>query len=77
MLKDVSVVPPDSIVKTSSDLKPDDVDLILSRDKESLNPGSFIIRQGDFARFFLDVWFDPLYRSYNFAKAETHALVCI
>ncbi len=27
------------------------------------------------AKFFLDTWFDPLYRSYNFQKAEGHALV--
>lgn len=76
MLKDVSVVPPDSIIKTFSHLKASDIDLILSRDREDLNPGSFVIRQGDFARFFLDIWFDPLFRTYNFAKAEIHALVC-
>lgn len=76
MLKDASVVPPDSVIKTFSHLKADDIDLILSSDKESLDPGSFVIRQGDFARFFLDVWLDPLYRNYNFVRAEAHALVC-
>jgi mannan polymerase II complex MNN11 subunit len=75
MLKDVPVVPPDSIIKTFSHLKPEDVDLIISTDNEDLNPGSFVLRQGDFARFFLDMWFDPLYRKYNFQKAEMHALV--
>ncbi|GAQ08223.1 uncharacterized alpha-1,2-galactosyltransferase C1289.13c [Aspergillus lentulus] len=74
MLKDVPVVPPDSIIKTFSHLKPEDVDLIISTDNEDLNPGSFVLRQGDFARFFLDMWFDPLYRKYNFQKAEMHAL---
>ncbi|RJE23062.1 Alpha-1,6-mannosyltransferase subunit [Aspergillus sclerotialis] len=74
MLKDVSVVPPDSVVKTFSHLKASDIDLIISRDKEDLNPGSFVLRQGDFASFFLDLWFDPLFRAYNFAKAEVHAL---
>lgn len=77
MLKDVSVVPPDSIIKTFSHLKPSDIDLIISRDREDLSPGSFVLRQGDFARFFLDLWFDPLFRRYNFAKAEVHALVCV
>lgn len=77
MLKDVSVVPPDSIIKTFAHLKPSDIDLIISRDKEDLNPGSFVLRQGNFARFFLDLWFDPLFRRYNFAKAEVHALVCV
>lgn len=75
MLKDVPVVPPDSIIKTFSHLKPQDVDLILSTDSESLSSGSFVIKQGEFAQTFLDIWFDPLYRNYNFAKAEAHALV--
>ena len=75
MLKDVPVVPPDSIIKTFSHLQSQDVDLILSTDSESLSSGSFVIKQGEFAQTFLDIWFDPLYRSYNFAKAETHALV--
>ncbi|KAI9697289.1 MAG: hypothetical protein M1836_004853 [Candelina mexicana] len=74
MLKDVPVVPPDSVIKTFSHLKGDQVDLVLTQDKEGLGPGSFIIKQGDWAKFFLDSWFDPLYRSYNFQKAEGHAL---
>ncbi|GKZ19178.1 hypothetical protein AbraIFM66951_008012 [Aspergillus brasiliensis] len=74
MLKDVSVVPPDSIIKTFSHLQAQDVDLIMTTDAEDLSSGSFLIRQGDFAKYFLDFWFDPLYISYNFAKAETHVL---
>ncbi|EAW10520.1 putative alpha-1,6-mannosyltransferase subunit [Aspergillus clavatus NRRL 1] len=74
MLKETPVVPPDSIIKTFSHLKPDDVDLIMSTDSEDLNPGSLLLRQGEFARFFLDLWFEPLYRKYNFQKAEMHAL---
>ena len=75
MIKDLPVVPPDSIIKTFSHLKGDDVAFVLTQDKEGLSSGSFIIRNGDWAEFFLDTWFDPLYRSYNFQKAETHALV--
>ncbi|EAU35796.1 conserved hypothetical protein [Aspergillus terreus NIH2624] len=75
MLREVSVVPPDSIIKTFAHLKPEDIDLIISTDKEDLASGSFVLKQGEFARFFLDIWFDPLYRQYNFAKAEIHALV--
>ncbi|KAJ5823164.1 hypothetical protein N7447_005504 [Penicillium robsamsonii] len=74
MMKDVPIVPPDSIIKTFAHQKENDVDLILTQDSEDLNSGSFILKNGEFARFFLDVWFDPLYRNYNFAKAETHGL---
>lgn len=76
MLRDVAVVPPDSVIKTFSHLKGDKVDLVITQDGEGLCQGSFIIRQTDWAKFFLDTWFDPLYRSYNFQKAEGHALVC-
>jgi mannan polymerase II complex MNN11 subunit len=74
MLKDVPIVPPDSIIKTFA-LKEKDVDFILTQDSEDLSPSSFILKNGDFARFFLDLWFDPLFRNYNFAKAEIHGLV--
>ncbi|KAI2700887.1 CAZyme family GT34 [Penicillium roqueforti] len=74
MLKDVPIVPPDSIIKTFVHQKEQDVDLIITQDSEDLNPGSFILKNGEFARFFLDVWFDPLYRNFNFARAEAHGL---
>lgn len=75
MLKNVPVVPPDSVIKTFSDLTSKDIELVLTTDSEDLSAGSFVIKQGEFAKFFLDVWSDPLYRNYNFVKAETHALV--
>lgn len=75
MFKDKPVVPPDSIIKTFSHLKGEDVEFVLTQDKEGLASGSFVIKNGEWAKFFLDTWFDPLYRSYNFQKAETHALV--
>lgn len=74
MIVDTSVVPPDSVIKTFSHLKGDRIDFVLSQDYEGLAGGSMIIRTGDWAKYFLDAWFDPLYRSYNFQKAEGHAL---
>ena len=76
MLREKPVVPPDSVIKTFGNLKGDRIDLILTQDGEGLCQGSFIVKNGEWARFFLDTWFDPLYRSYNFQKAEAHALVC-
>lgn len=75
MRKDLPVVPPDSIIKTFSHLRGQDVDLVISQDKEGLSTSSFLVRNGEWARFFLETWFGPLYRSYNFQKAEVHALV--
>lgn len=75
LLKDQPIVPPDSVIKTFPLLKGGQVDVVLSQDKDGLAPSSIILRRGEWAKFFLDTWFDPLYRSYNFQKAETHALV--
>lgn len=75
MIKGLPVVPPDSIIKTFSDLKGDHVGLVITQDKDGMAPGSFIVRNGEWAKFLLDTWFDPLYRSYNFQKAELHTLV--
>ena len=75
MMRDKPVVPPDSVIRTFSHLHGDKIDLIVTQDGEGLCQGSFILRRGEWAKFFLDTWFDPLYRSYNFQKAEGHALV--
>lgn len=75
MIKDHPVVPPDSIIKTFTHLKGQDADFVLTQDKEGLSVGSFLVRNGEWAEFFLETWFNPIYRSYNFQKAEAHALV--
>jgi mannan polymerase II complex MNN11 subunit len=75
MLRDTPVVPPDSVIKTFAHQTGDEVDLILTQDEDGLAQRVFILRQGEWAKFFLDTWFDPLFRSYNFQKAEAHALV--
>jgi mannan polymerase II complex MNN11 subunit len=77
MMKDQPVVPPDSVIRTFGHLRGEKIDLLLTQDTSGLAPSSFILRRGDWADYFLDAWFDPLYRSYNFQKAEVHALVCL
>ena len=74
MLTNEPVVPPDSVIKTFGNLKGDRIDFVVTQDKEGLVPTSIIVRNGDWAKYFLDAWFDPIYRSYNFQKAESHAL---
>ncbi|KIW06242.1 uncharacterized protein PV09_02716 [Verruconis gallopava] len=73
-ITDIPVVPPDSVIRTTRDQPGDLVDLLLVQDREGLSVRSFVLRNGDWAKFFLDAWFDPLYRTYNFQKAERHAL---
>lgn len=75
MLRDQPIVPPNSVIKTFPNLKGTNIDFVLTQDNSGLSSSSFIIRKGDWSKFFLDIWFDPLYRSYNFQKGHTHALV--
>lgn len=75
MIKDHPVIPPDSIIKTFAHLKGQDTHFVVSQDKEGLIHRSVIVRNGEWAKFFLETWLDPLYRSYNFQKAEGHGLV--
>ncbi|KAI5457390.1 galactosyl transferase GMA12/MNN10 family-domain-containing protein [Mariannaea sp. PMI_226] len=74
MLKDRPIVPPNSIIKTFSHLKGQDARFIISQDKAGLVMDSMVIRNGEWAKFFAETWINPLYRSYNFQKAERHAL---
>ena len=44
MLKDIPVVPPDSVIHTFSHLKPSQVYLILTQDADNVAHTSFILR---------------------------------
>ncbi|EMT62506.1 Putative alpha-1,2-galactosyltransferase C8D2.17 [Fusarium odoratissimum] len=68
------IVPPDSIIKTFSHLKGEDAGLVISQDEAGLVTNSYILKNGEWAKFFIETWMDPLYQSYNFQKAERHAL---
>lgn len=86
MRKDIPVVPPDSVIHTFSHLKPSQVYLILTQDMDNVAHTSLILRNTEaisvakgkpkdgWTQYFLDAWFDPLYRAYAFQKAENHAL---
>lgn len=75
MVKDHPVVPPDSIIKTFSHLRGTETDIVIAHDNDGIMSDSIVVRNGDWAKFFLEMWMDPLYRSYNFEKVEQHALV--
>ncbi|KAF2202064.1 alpha-1,6-mannosyltransferas-like protein subunit [Delitschia confertaspora ATCC 74209] len=74
MIVNEPVVPPDSVIKTFANLKGERIDVVVTQDREGLSVESFAVRRGEWAKYFLDAWFDPIYRNYNFQKAEGHAL---
>jgi mannan polymerase II complex MNN11 subunit len=75
MIRDKPIVPPDSIIKTFAHMRGKDVSLVISHDKDGIISDNVLIKNGEWAKYFTELWFDPLYRSYNFQKAERHALV--
>ncbi|KAF8534398.1 galactosyl transferase GMA12/MNN10 family-domain-containing protein [Trichophaea hybrida] len=72
--RDVPIVPPDSVIRTYRHVPPQRIQFIISQDKTGLQPGSMIIKSGAWANYFLDAWYDPMFRFYSFAKAEQNAL---
>ena len=75
-LRDVPVFPPENTIRTSS-LKNQplsQIGLILTHGGGLLHTGSIIVRRGDYAKFLLDSWNDPLVRSYGFPGHENQAL---
>jgi mannan polymerase II complex MNN11 subunit len=74
LIPDRSIVPPDSVIRTFKHKSASHVDLVMTQDHSSLSDDSFLVRRGPWAHFFLDSWYDPLYRSYNFQDAQAHAL---
>ncbi|KAH8174880.1 galactosyl transferase GMA12/MNN10 family protein [Sarocladium implicatum] len=65
---------PESIIETFGHLQPKDAALLISQDKSGLAVDSMIVKNSEWAKFLLEQWLEPLYRSYNFEKAERHAL---
>ena len=67
-------VTPSSVIRTYKNVKPENIEAVFIRDHEGVGSGTFVLKRGEWAKYFLDAWFDPLYRSYNFQRAERHAL---
>jgi len=74
MRRDVPIVPPSSVIKTYRHVPAERMQFIITQDREGLQPDSMIIKNGAWANYFLDAWYDPMFRLYNFPKKERHAL---
>jgi len=75
-LRDVSLFPPDQVFRTPT-LRTQPVSqigLILSHGAGYIHTGSILLRGGDYAKFVLDSWNDPLVRSYGFPGNDHQAL---
>ena len=88
MLRGQDIIPPSGVIKTYKGTDPRDIQLILTQDITGISTGSMILRRteeempggkksggAEYGYFLLDVWWDPLYKSYKFKKEERHALV--
>lgn len=59
-LRDTPIVPPDSVIRTLKATSADSIQFILSQDHQGLNTKSFLLRNGDFAKYLLDTWNEPV-----------------
>ncbi|OLL26031.1 putative alpha-1,2-galactosyltransferase [Neolecta irregularis DAH-3] len=72
-LKDVSIVPPNGLIRTLKD-ESSQIYLIISSNEQGIYPGELLLRQGEYAKALLDTWNNVLYRQYNWERAEQSAL---
>lgn len=74
MLRDIPIVPPDSVIRTPKYVPATKIDVIVTQDHTGLHPGSMLIRRNDFSEYLLDAWYDPMFRDYGFPKGEQDTL---
>lgn len=74
ILRDIPIVPPDSVMRTPKHVPAAKIAFIISQDHEGLHPGSMLMQRGDYAHYLLDAWFDPMLRNYDFIKGDQHSL---
>lgn len=60
MLRDIPVVPPESVIRTLKTGEANNVQFVLSHDQAGLNTNSFLLRNGDWAKYFLEAWTEPV-----------------
>jgi len=77
-LRNQAVVPSSGIIKTFRNVNTKTVGLVMSMDDAGIAPSSMVIRNGPFAKYLLDAWYDPLIRNYwNWQRDKLAAsLVC-
>ena len=75
MRRNVPIVPPSPVIKTYRHVPAERIQFVVSQDETGLQHGSLLLRRGSWANYFLDAWYDPMFRFYNFPKGERHALV--
>jgi hypothetical protein len=58
---------------TPASYKHDDINFVISQDSWGVDVGSLLIRRGDWSKWLLDLWLEPLYSSQNWVFPEQDA----
>lgn len=74
IMRDWPIVPPESAIHTLKNPNVKNVDLLLTQDYQGLSHSSIVFKRGSYAEFFLQFWFDPMYRFYPFNRMDQQAL---
>lgn len=71
MLKDQPVVPPEGVIKTYSNVKVEDISLLLTPTKTGVNTNNFLVKNDLKGHAILDMWNNPLIRVYSAFRRDT------
>lgn len=75
LLRDQPILPPDGVIKTYKNVKPDHLSLIITQTDSGLDTNNFLIKNNLGGKALLDIWKDPKMRMYTaFRKDITKAL---
>lgn len=72
MLRDVPIIPPDSVIKTLKSTSAESAQLVISHDHAGMNTQSFVLRNGEFAKFFLESWTQPVMAKEHLFQLSTN-----
>lgn len=61
--------------RTPAGYRYDDINFIISMDAWGMNVGKFLMRRGDWSKWLLDLWIDPLFISQNWGFPEQDAWI--
>lgn len=65
MLRDKPLIPPTGIIKTYTNIEPEQIRLVFTQSKQKIETGSFVVKNDLVGRSILDIWLDKLYLQYN------------
>lgn len=65
LLRERPVIPPNGVIKTYKNIRPELVRLVFTQSESKLETNSFLVKNDEVGRGILDIWTDKLFVNYN------------